>query len=82
MTDHNLHESMIALVLSCNELIRQSPSSRPTLKGLAPAGNLNYIFTGKTVKTGKNFLESYLLHQKLFKTGTTGLIPLVTSPII
>ena len=40
----DLHESTIALVLSWNDVIRnQTPSSWPTLKGVAPVGNLNHI---------------------------------------
>ena len=51
-----MQESTITSVLPRNDVIRhQTPSSRPTLKGVSPAGNLNHFFTGKTVSTGKNF---------------------------
>ena len=68
----DLHESLIASVLSWNDVIRhQTPSLRPSFKGVAPVGNLNHILTGKTGQSGKNFLGGLSMHQKLFKTAKT-----------
>ena len=68
----DLCESMITFVLSCFDVIRhQTPSSRPTLKGVAPAGNLNHILTGKMGQYGKKVLGELSMRQKLFKTAKT-----------
>ena len=54
----DLHESMMACLLSWNDVIRhQTPNSRPTLKGVAPARNLNHILTEKTGQNGKKIWE-------------------------
>ena len=34
--------------------------TRPTVKGVAPGGNLNHIFTGKTGQNEKKYFGSYL----------------------
>ena len=39
--------------------------------GVASAGNLNHIFTGKTGQNGKNNLGELSIRQKLFKTTKT-----------
>ena len=57
---------------SWNDVIRhQTPSSRPTFKGVAPEGNLNHILTEKTGQREKNVLGGLSMHQKLFKTAKT-----------
>ena len=45
--------------------------NRPILKGVAPAGNLSHILTGKMDQNGKNFLGGLSMRQKLFKTAKT-----------
>ena len=68
----DLHESLTTFVLSWNDVTRhQTPSSRPTLKGVAPAGNLSHILTGKMGQNGKYFLGGLSMRQKLFKTAKT-----------
>ena len=64
----DLHESLTTFVLSWNDVTRhQTPRSRPTLKGVAPAGNLSHILTGKWVRTGKRFWEGYLCVRNYWK---------------
>ena len=41
------------------------------LKGVAPAGNLSHILTGKMGQNGKKFLGGLSMRQKLFKTAKT-----------
>ena len=68
----DLHESLTTFVLSWNDITRnQPPRSRPTLKGVAPAGYLSHILTGKMGQNGKNFLGGLSMRQKLFKTAKT-----------
>ena len=45
--------------------------TRPILKGVAPAGNLKRVFTGKSSQNRKNFLGELSMRQKLFKTAKT-----------
>ena len=42
--------------------------TQPTLKGVAPAGNLNYIFMGQNMSELQNNLGELSMRQKLFKT--------------
>ena len=61
-----MHEGTIGLVIR-----HQTPSSRPTLKSVAPAGNLNYIFTRKTGQTGEKCFGELHMRHKPFKTAKT-----------
>ena len=45
--------------------------NRPILKGVAPAGNLKRVFTGKSGQNRKNILGELCMRQKLFKTAKT-----------
>ena len=55
--------------------------NRSILKGVAPAGNLKRVFTGKSGQNRKNFLGELCMRQKLFKTAKTQpLIPGSTEP--
>ena len=42
--------------------------TRPILKGVAPAGNLKRVFTGKSGQNRKKNLGELSMRQKLFKT--------------
>ena len=41
--------------------------TRPILKGVAPAGNLKRVFTGKSGQNRKNILGELSMRKKLFK---------------
>ena len=45
--------------------------NRPILKGVAPAGNLKRVFTGKSGQNRKKNLGELSMGQKLFKTAKT-----------
>ena len=45
--------------------------NRPILKGVAPAGNLKRVFTGKSGQKRKKILGELCMRQKLFKTAKT-----------
>ena len=45
--------------------------NRPILKGVAPAGNVKRVFTGKSGQNGKKNLGELCMRQKLFKTVKT-----------
>ena len=45
--------------------------NRPILKGVAPAGNLKRVFTGKSGQNRKKILGELCMRQKLIKTAKT-----------
>ena len=45
--------------------------NRPILKGVAPAGNLKRVFTGKLSQNRKKILGELCMRHKLFKTAKT-----------